>query len=98
MKKASNYHKQFQHLGLAIIIDIPLFFFCDSEWGKKLADINKDEYDFVALVHWSGIDIYDLCSGNYSSKRIDREEMDALRKLARMAAEGIIKDEDPAWK
>ena len=29
---------------------------------------------------------------------IDREDMDALKRLGRMAAEGIIKDDDPVWK
>jgi len=98
INKVDNYHKQFQHMGIAIIIDIPMFFFEDSEWGKWLASVNGGKFDFVAIIHWSGIDIYDFGSGNYSSKRIEREEMDALKKLARMAAEGIIKDDDPVWQ
>lgn len=97
IKKADQYHEQFQHLGLAIIIDIPLFFFYDSEWGKWLDEINSGRYEFVALIHWSGVDIYDFSTGNYLTKRIIREDMDALKKLGRMAAEGIIKDDDPVW-
>ena len=30
--------------------------------------------------------------------KIDREDTDALKRLGRMAAEGIIKDDDPVWK
>ena len=33
-----------------------------------------------------------------SYAKIDREDMDALKRLGRMAAEGIIKDDDPVWK
>lgn len=36
---------------------------------------------------------------NFNSyAKIDREDMDALKRLGRMAAEGIIKDDDPVWK
>ena len=36
---------------------------------------------------------------NFNSyAKIDREEMDALKRLGRMDAEGIIKDDDPVWK
>lgn len=98
MKKVNQYHKQFQHMGLAIIIDIPLFFFYDPEWGKWLVEINEGQYDFVALIHWSGVDIYDFLTGNYLTKGINREDMDALQKIGRMAAEGIIKDDDPVWR
>ena len=97
-KKADQYHKQFKHIGLAIIIDIPIFFFYDCEWGKWLDEINEDKFDFVAIIHWSGVDIYDFRTRYYLTKRINREDMDALKCLARMAAEGIIKDDDPVWQ
>ena len=98
LKKVDNYRQCFQCIGLAILIDIPLFFFDDPQWGKWLSDINDDRFDFVALIHWSGVDIYDFKTGEYSNKRIDREDMDALKRLGRMAAEGIIKDDDPVWE
>lgn len=98
MKKVDQYHEQFQHVGLAILIDIPLFFFYDSEWGKWLDEINERKFSFVALVHWSGVDIYDFSARKYLTKRIIREDMDALKKLGRMAAEGIIKDNDSVWQ
>lgn len=98
LKKTDQYHKQFQHIGLAIIIDIPLFFFYDHEWGKWFDEINGEKFEFMAIVHWSGVDIYDFRTRNYLTKRINREDMDALGRLARMAAEGIIKDEDPVWQ
>ncbi len=98
LKKVDQYHEQFQHIGLAIIIDIPLFFFYDYEWGKWLDEINGDRFDFVAIIHWSGVDIYDFHTRNYLTKRINREDMDALKRLARMAAEGMIKDDNPVWQ
>jgi hypothetical protein len=98
MKKIDQYHKRFRYMGLAIIIDIPMFLFDDPEWGKWLVGVNDSKYDFVALIHWSGVDIYDFHTGNYSSKRIGREDMDAIKKLARMAAEGIITDDNPVWQ
>ena len=98
LKKVDNYRMSFQCIGLAIILDIPLFFFDDSQWGKWLSDINNDSFDFVALIHWSGLDIYDFKTGNYSQRRISREDMDALKRLGRMAAEGIILDNDPVWE
>ena len=98
LKKADNYRQCFQRIGLAIIIDIPLFFFDDLQWGKWLSGINDGGFDFVAIIHWSGVDIYDFKTGEYSDRRICREDMDALERLGRMAAEGIIKDDDPVWE
>lgn len=95
--KADRYRQQFQHIGLVILLDIPLFFFTDKYWGKWLSDLNQGSFDFVALLHWSGVDIYDFITGEYAICRIDREDMDALKKLGRMAAEGIVKDDDPVW-
>ena len=97
LKKVDNYRQSFQRIGLAIIVDIPLFFFDDSQWGHWLSDINDGGFDFVALIHWSGVDIYDFKTGEYSNRRIVREDMDALKRLGRMASEGIIKDDDPVW-
>lgn len=97
LKKVDRYRKHFQNIGLAIMIDIPLFFFGDRSWGKWLSDINNNAFDFVALVHWSGVDIYDFRFEQYSRSRISREDRDALQRLGRMAAEGIIKDDDPVW-
>lgn len=98
LKKVDNYRKSFQCVGLAIIIDIPLFLLDDSQWGTWLSEINNNSFDFVALIHWSGVEIYDFKTGEYSNRRISREDMDALKRLGRMAAEGIIRDDDPVWK
>lgn len=98
LKKVDNYRQSFLRIGLAIIIDIPLFLIDDSDWGNWLSDINNDRFEFVALIHWSGVDIYDFKTGEYSKQRISREDMDALKRLGRMAAEGKIKDDDPVWE
>ena len=50
------------------------------------------------LVHWAGVVIYDFKTRVYSNRRISREDVDALNRLGRMAAEGIIKDDDPVWE
>ena len=97
LNKINSYRVHFKRIGLAILIEIPLFFFEDPKWGDWLSQINKDGFDFVAILHWSGVDMYDFKTGLYNSQKIDRGDMDALKKLGRMAAEGIIKDDDPVW-
>ena len=97
LKKIKDYREKCSCIGLAIILDIPLFFFSETDWGKWLTDINDNKFDFVVLVHWSGVDIYDFSTGKYHIKRISREDMDALKKLGRMAAEGLIDDDNPIW-
>lgn len=98
LNKVDEYQKKYGHIGLAILIDIPLFFFDDKDWGKWLKELNDNKFEFVALVHWSGVDIYNFISGEYSIKRIGRDDMDALKKVGRMAAEGLILDNSPIWK
>lgn len=98
LKKVDNYRQSFLRIGLAIIIDIPLFLIDDPDWGNWLSDINNSSFDFVALIHWSGVDIFDFKTGEYSKQRICREDMDALKRLGRMTAEGKIKDDDPVWE
>lgn len=93
--KADLYRKRFKCIGLAIMLDCPLFI--NHQWGKRLSHINNGKYDFVALLHWSGVVLYDFRTDNYSYANINREDMDALKKLGRMAAEGIIKDDDSVW-
>ena len=45
------------------------------------------------------LNLVDKQRDNFNSyAKIDREDMDALKRLWRMAAEGIIKDDDPVWK
>ncbi len=34
----------------------------------------------------------------YSRRWIDSRDMDALHRFGRMAAEGVIKDDDPVWR
>lgn len=95
--KADSYKKKFRKIGLSIIIDIPIFFFDDKEWANWLMDINCGKYDFVAIIHDFGVDVYDFKESTYYSGRIPREDMDALKRLARMATEEIIKDDNTVW-
>ncbi len=97
LKKLDCYRKHFDKVGLAIMMDIPLLLFGGFDWGSWLTYINNGKFAFVALIHWSGVDIYDFEKDEYSSRRIGREDMDALKKLGRMAAEGIIKDDNSVW-
>lgn len=102
LKKAEKYRKNFDHLGIVIMIDIPMIFFKpDFDWKEWLFEINESSisnYDFVILSHWSGIDLYDFRTREYTQCRIEREDRAALCKLARMTTEGIVKDDDPVWR
>ena len=62
-----------------------------------MAEENKGSFDFIVLTHWSGVDSYDFLTKEYSSHRISRDDMDSLKKLARMTAEGIISDDSSVW-
>ncbi len=95
LEKADRYRKSFNNLGLVITTDIPL---CISYWVNKLSVSNEGKYDFVVLMHFSGIDLYDFESQTHTRRSIDSNDKDALGKLARMTTEGIIKDEDPVWE
>ena len=97
LTKVNIYRQRFQYIGLAILMDIPMFFLTDLDWKKWITDMNDGNFDFVAFIHWSGVDLYDFRAEKHILCRIDRNDMDALRKLARMTTEGIIKDDDPVW-
>lgn len=98
LKKLDVYREKCQRLGLAIQIDIPLFLLTDKNWESWLSEVNHDGFDFVIIIHWSGIDIYDFKTGEYRSFRTTREEQQSLKIIARLTAEGIISDNDPEWK
>lgn len=42
--------------------------------------------------------MYDVNTGQYKSHRINREDMDTLKRAGCMAVEGIIKDDDLVWR
>ena len=102
LKKTESYRRKFNHLGIVIVVDIPMMFFeTDFDWKEWLFEINESSvynYDFVILSHWSGLDLYDFRTREYAQRRIDRNDRDALRKLARMTTEGIIKEDDLVWE
>ena len=63
------------------------------ENSKQLLDVGH--FITVILIR----NLFDKQRDNFNSyAKIDREDMDALKRLGRMAAEGIIKDDDPVWK
>lgn len=97
VNKVESYRKYFQNVGLAVMLDVPLPNLHGQQWGGWFSEINNDSFSFIALIHWSGINIYDFKTGEYSSRIIDKDDMDVLKKIGRMAAEGIIKDDDPVW-
>lgn len=98
LKKLNMYREKCTEVGLVIRIDVPICILGDAQWGNLLHKENEDGFDFVALLHWSGMDIYEMKTGKYSLFKIEREDMDNLKKLGRMAAEGKIKDDDPVWQ
>ena len=98
LKKLSIYRKKCSQIGLVIRIDFPISIIGNNQWGTLLTSKEQNEFDYIILQHWSGIDIYDVRIDAYSHFRINREDMDDLKRLGRMAAEGIIKDNDPIWQ
>lgn len=98
LKKLNTYREKCFEVGLLIQIDVPICVLGDIQWGDLLYQENENGFDFVVLLHWSGIDMYEMNTGKYSSLRIEHEDMIALKKLGRMAAEGIVKDDDPIWQ
>ena len=99
LKKLKAYREKCSRIGIAIRMDIPLFFFEGFlDWGEWLPRTGEDDFDFVALLHWSGMDMYETKTKKYAHFRIERADMDALKRLGRMAAEGRIKDNDPVWQ
>lgn len=97
IKKIEKYREKFERVGLAVLVDIPLCLIIDSKWGGWLTDINNGSFDFAVLIHWFGTEMYSFASNEYHSSRICREDVDALKILARLTAEEIISDKDEIW-
>jgi len=98
LKKLSKYRRKCSKIGLVIRIDFPISILGNTQWGTLLTGKKEDDFDYIILLHWSGIDIYDVRIDAYSHFRINREDMDDLKRLGRMTAEGIINDNDPIWQ
>lgn len=96
-KKAEEYLAQCTKLGIVIIIDVPISTIDTNKLWKMLEKKNNNKFDFVAIMHWSGIDIYNFQTGEYSSRVLDSQERNALKVIGRMTAEGIIHIDDPEW-
>ena len=91
------YRQNVQCLGLAIIIDIPIIIISDFQWEENLSDQNNDGFNFVVLIHWSGVDMYDFDTKKHTSKMISNQDMRNLKKIGRLTAEGIITVDDDVW-
>ena len=100
LKKIERYRENLQKLGVAIMMDIPLSILYDPNWGGRLLEIERgseSKYDFVALIHWKGVSLYDFQTQEYSHFAITEHERITLKKLARMTVEGIFTEDDPVW-
>lgn len=95
--KIVMYRQNVQCLGLAIIIDIPIIIISDFQWEENLSDQNNDGFNFVVLIHWSGVDMYDFDTKKHTSKMISNQDMRNLKKIGRLTAEGIITVDDDVW-
>lgn len=96
--KITNYREKFNRVGLAIIVDIPFSIIEYSEWGKLISSQNSDGFNFVVLVHWEGIEMYDFDTKEYISRAINRNDRIALQTIGRLTAEGIIEEDDFVWQ
>ena len=67
LKKLNTYREKCSEVGLVIRIDVPICILGDAQWGNLLHKENEDGFDFIALLHWSGMDIFEMKTGKYSS-------------------------------
>ena len=66
-------------------------------WLKDARNESVQQYDFVIIVHFMGVMIFDFAKGEMKSYEIEEDVMDTLGVLARMTAEGEVKEDDPVW-
>lgn len=93
--KTDSYLQQCSRIGLAIIVDVPLSLE-NIEWMEWFPE--PKVFDMIILLHWKGFDLYDFNTKSYEHIIIDKNDRLALKKLGRMTAEGIIKEDDPEWE
>lgn len=102
LKKIPNYRqKGFNKVGLFIICREPLFPTTPArcfEWLKNSQKNSSDTFDFAYLLAAETLGTFDFAA-NYSDwQRIERSDMDSIKKLARMTAENEICEEDVEWQ
>ena len=66
-------------------------------WLKDARNESTPQYDFAIIVHFMGVMIFDFAKGEMKSYEIEEDVMDTLGVLARMTAEGEVKEDDPVW-
>ena len=66
-------------------------------WLKDARNESTPQYNFAIIVHFMGVMIFDFIIGEMKSYEIEEDVMDTLGVLARMTAEGEVKEDDPVW-
>lgn len=66
-------------------------------WLKDAQNESIPQYDFAIIVHFMGVMIFDFNKAEIKSYEIEEDVMDTLGVLARMTAEGEVKEDDPIW-
>lgn len=102
LKKIPSYRREgFDKVGLFIIYGEPLFPATPThcfEWLKNTQENSCDTFDFAYLLAAETLGVFDFVA-NYSDwLSIERNDMDSIKKLARMTAEGEISEEDVEWQ
>ncbi len=103
LKKLQEY-PPFQGIGLAILIDFPIVDDIHKEWYKWVMaeqDVEQsnslNKYAFSLLICWDNLSYYDFRTNESVNIKIDDTSYQGLKKLARMTAEGLVKEDDPIW-
>ncbi len=102
LKKIPSYRKNgFDKVGLFIVYREPLF--PDTplqcfEWLQKSQKESYDSFNFAYLLAAEILGVFDFDAKSCNWLRIKRDDMDSIKKLARMTAEGEISEEDVEWQ
>ena len=99
IEKINNYDG-FDHLGVALILDIPTKNAEDSiiNWIKEIITNNDEKiYDFVYVISHRFCVYFDSQTQKHSRREITKNEYKRLSIIGRMTAEGTISLTNPEW-
>ena len=102
LKKIPSYRQSgFDKVGLFIVYGEPLF--PDTpiqcfEWLQKSQKDSCDAFNFAYLLAAETLGVFDFDANQSNWLNIERNDMDSIKKLARMTAEGEISEEDVEWQ